>query len=92
MVKQSLGVALALFKGEWFLDVNAGVPYYQEILKKGVDTSFVDEILRKQILATAGVNRLLVYSSSFDKEARVITVAFTVDTVYGPVEFEGALI
>lgn len=92
MVKQSLKVALQLFKGEWFLDANAGVPYYQEILEKGVDTSVVDAILRRQILATAGVNRLLKYSSTFDAATRIVSVAFTADSVYGPVEFEGALI
>jgi hypothetical protein len=92
LVTQRLQVALQLFKGEWFLDADAGIPWYQEILEKGVDVTVVDSILRKQILATEGVNRILTYSSSIDAATRIVSVAFTVDTVYGPVDFEGALI
>ena len=92
LVAQRLQVALQLFKGEWFLDADAGIPWYQEILEKGVDVTVVDSILRKQIVATEGVNRILKYASSIDAATRIVSVAFTVDTVYGPVEFEGALI
>ena len=92
LVAQRLQVALQLFKGEWFLDADAGIPWYQEILEKCVPTTVVDSILRKQIVATEGVNRILKYASSIDAATRIVSVAFTVDTVYGPVEFEGALI
>ena len=92
LVAQRLQVALQLFKGEWFLDADAGIPWYQEVLEKGVPTTVVDSILRKQIVATEGVNRILKYTSSIDAATRIVSVAFTVDTVYGPVEFEGALI
>lgn len=92
LVTQRLQVALQLFKGEWFLDADAGIPWYQEILEKGVPVTVVDSILRKQILATEGVNRILTYSSSIDAETRIISVAFTVDTVYGPIDVERTLI
>jgi hypothetical protein len=92
LVAQRLKVALQLFKGEWFLDAEAGVPYHQEIMKKGVPLAVVDSIIREKILAVADVNRILTYTSEFDSASRTVTVAFTVDTVYGPVEYEGALI
>lgn len=92
LVKQRLSVILQLFKGEWFLDAEAGIPWFQEILEKGVDEAVVDAILRKAITDTTDVNRLLSYESEIDAATRTITVAFTVDTVYGPVEYEGALI
>jgi hypothetical protein len=92
LVAQRLKVALQLFKGEWFLDAEQGVPWYQEILEKGVDTNVIDSILRDKVIKTPGVNRILEWSSEIDAATRTVSVAFTVDTVYGPVEFEGALI
>lgn len=92
LVAQRLKVILQLFKGEWFLDADAGIPWYQEILEKGVDPTVVDSILRDAIVSVTDVNRLLVYSSEIDAAARTISVAFTVDTVYGPVVFEEALV
>ena len=92
LVAQRLKIILQLFKGEWFLDADAGIPYLQEILKKGADTTNVDAILRAAIEGTTDVNRILKYSSEIDATTRTVTVAFTVDTVYGPVSFEGALI
>ena len=92
LVQQRLAIILQMFKGEWFLDADAGIPWLQEILKKGVDATVVDAILRKAILDTEDVNRLLTYESSIDAAARTISVAFSVDTVYGPVTYEGALV
>jgi len=92
LVAQRLKVILQLFKGEWFLDADAGIPWYQEILEKGVPVEVVDSILRAAIIATAGVNRLLTYASSIDAATRTVSVAFTVDTVYGPVDFEETLV
>ena len=92
LVAQRLKVILQLFKGEWFLDADAGIPWFQEVLEKGVDVTVVDAILRAAILGVTDVNRLLTYSSEIDAAARTISVAFTVDTVYGPVVFEEALL
>lgn len=92
LVAQRLKIILQLFKGEWFLDADAGIPWFQEILEKGVDPTVVDAILRKAILGTTDVNRILTYTSSIDAAARSISIAFSVDTVYGPVSWEGTLI
>ena len=92
LVAQRLKVVLQLFKGEWFLDADAGIPYFQEILKKGVDPTNVDAILRAKILDTPDVNRIITYSPTIDAAGRIVFGAVTVDTVYGPVDFEGALI
>lgn len=92
LVAQRLKLILQLFKAEWFLDADAGIPYLQEILKKGVAPTVIDAILRNAILNVEDVNRLLKYNSEIDTATRTVTVAFTVDTVYGPVVFEEALL
>ncbi len=89
LVAQRLKVLLQLFLGEWFLDANAGIPYFQEILKKGVDPTNIDAIFRAAIVGVKDVNRIIEYASEIDDAARTVSVAFTVDTVYGPVSIEG---
>ena len=51
IVAQRIKQALLLFKGEWFLDVDLGTPYYESILghKNSLDTVraiFVSEVQR----------------------------------------------
>lgn len=45
---------LALWLGEWFLDVRQGVPWYR-VLGKDLDTVTTQQILRKVIAETPGV-------------------------------------
>lgn len=94
LVKQSLQIALSTFRGEWFLDTQAGVPYFQSIMDglKKQSTTEVDALIKEVILDVAEVNRILVYQSTFNRVARSLTVAFKVDTTYGPVTIEGVTI
>lgn len=79
-VAQRLKIRLLFFFGEWFLNTNFGVPYYQDILKKQADETLVDAIFRTHILQTPGVNSLLQYESSFDASLRKFDVEFKVKT------------
>jgi hypothetical protein len=94
LVKQSLQIALSTFKGEWFLDTQAGVPYFQDIMdgNKKTGTTEMDALIKDVILDVAEVNRILVYESSFATTSRRLAVQFKVDTTYGPVEIEGVTI
>lgn len=75
---QRLKIKLQLFKGEWFLNTNAGVPYFQEIFVKGFDQAYVDTIFRSIIINTTDVKSLQKYSSSFDRTNRKFSFTFTV--------------
>ena len=52
---QSAHTRLNMFKGEWFRDLRQGVPYYQEILRKGVDDNRVKAIVRQAVLSVPGI-------------------------------------
>lgn len=92
-VAQAVQVALRTFRGEWFLNVNTGVPYFQSILGKKVltTTAEFDSVIKAAVLDVADVNRILAYSSSYNQTTRVYSVAFTADTTFGPIDYSGVL-
>lgn len=88
--RQRLKIALLLFKGEWFRNINAGVPYLKndnnpiQLLGKSTK-ALLDLELQKVISQTHGVVRIVDYSSSEDKITRKVNVSFSVQTLSGEV-------
>ena len=74
---------LRLFLGEAFLNLEDGVPWYQQILVKNADKATVDGLLRDTILGTPGVTGLLAFNSTQNRSKRMMTVSFTVLTAQG---------
>jgi len=81
-VAQAVATRLRLLRGEWFLDVTAGTPYATQVLGKNT-TALYDIALRARILGTQGVKSILEYSSALDRDTRSLSVAATIDTIYG---------
>lgn len=74
---QHLLIRLRFFKGEFFLNEDIGMPYYQKILVKNPDFTAVRAIFRKAILNTPGIAGLQAFSFSLDSATRVATLTFT---------------
>jgi len=87
---QAVTTRLRLFKGEWFLNLNSGVPWYQRIFIKPARLNEVDRIIRNKILQTEGVSGLSSFDLSFDSTTRKLSVTFTAETIYGD-EFEDVI-
>ena len=85
-LRQKINQRLSLFKGSWFLDVNTGVPYMQEILKKPVDPGLVASTLNEEILKEPEVISIGAVEASLDTETRKFSYKATPRTVYGPLE------
>lgn len=81
---------LALFKGEWFVDITEGMPWKTEVVGKNTQATY-DAAIRKQILRTPGVSKLTAYSSTADAEARTLAVTATIDTIYGSTTIQANL-
>jgi hypothetical protein len=75
---QKIGIALKLFKGEWFVNKNDGVPYHQQILQHKGDKALTDAILRSYILNIAGVASVPRFNSTINKATRTYTLNFQV--------------
>lgn len=83
-VAQHIKERLQFFFEEWFLDRDAGLPWYQDIFVKPENLGLVEALIKKEIIETKGVISMLEFSASFDKQQRGYTViSFTVDTEYG---------
>ncbi|EHL08968.1 hypothetical protein HMPREF0322_00391 [Desulfitobacterium hafniense DP7] len=82
-VAQAILTNLKLLQAEWWEDVEAGLPLFQNILgQSGSKTNLdsVDLIIRDRILATQGVKAIEEFSSSYEK--RSYRFSCRVSTIY----------
>jgi hypothetical protein len=82
-VRQALLARLRVFRGEWFLDQEAGTPWFQEILGKNLNPGGAESAIKGVIRETPGVLRLIEFSFTVDRRTRVATVDFSVETEEG---------
>jgi hypothetical protein len=74
-VAQRIFCRLNFFRGEWFRDLLAGIPYYQLILRKSPPSRVIRAIFNQAILGTEGVRAVLSLNFSVSRE-RVMTLTF----------------
>ncbi len=82
-IVQAIEIALQFFKGEWFLDLDAGVPWYQNVLVKNPDPNLLHSIFRKAISDVEGVTEVTALDLSIDNATRTLSVSFRVATDVG---------
>lgn len=81
---QRLLILLRTFLGEWFINTDYGIPYYQQILaRKNVSKASVDLILQTQVLADQGVKEIMSWVSTFAN--RKYSLTFSIQVVDGTV-------
>ena len=76
--KQSLGITLKTWKGEWFLDTDFGVPYLQEIIGVARKKEIIDKIFLSYIADNEYVDSIKSYSSTEDRSGRYYSATFTI--------------
>ena len=82
-VAQRLTIKLNTYFGEWFVNPDYGVPYLEEIFKKGVMKETIDAIFRSTILEDEDILRILTFTSSISNEK--YTLNFTAASRSGEV-------
>lgn len=90
-VGQAVETRLLLATEEWFLDTTTGTPYSTQVLGKGTENLY-DLAFRERIINTPGVTSITTYESALDPNTRRLTVAGTVDTLYGSTPFAATLV
>lgn len=82
-IAQGIRITLRMFKGEWFLNLDEGVPWYQDILGKKYNNAQLLDILRKRIVVVPGVASIASLTATWDGATRTVTVNFEVVAVFG---------
>ena len=84
-VAQSCRIAIQMFAGEWFLNLDAGIPYWQAILgfKPAVAIAAAQIAFRTMLLSVDGVVDVLVLNITFDGATRAMNVQWQVSTALG---------
>lgn len=82
-VVQGIRLRLLAFLGEWFLDLDHGVPWFQDILGRKYDAARMRALVRAAIVAAPGVDELVALAISFEPAPRRVSISFDVRTTYG---------
>jgi hypothetical protein len=82
-VAQLIRIAILLFLGEWFLNLEKGMPWFQEILGQKFDPVLIRQRLSERILAVPGVAEIMSVAVSFDPDSRAVTVDWEVRAAFG---------
>lgn len=84
-VTQSCRIAMQLFQDEWFLDMDAGLPYWKSILaqKPSVAIAAARIFIARELRLVEGVLDILKLIVSYDGASRTLTVEWQVSTGLG---------
>lgn len=85
-VRQTISCRLKFGRGEWFLSLSEGVPYYTHILVKSPDLSVIRALYRRIIMGVPGVLSVPVLTLSLDRRTRTLSVAFQAVCRSGTIE------
>jgi len=88
-VLQRVRTCLRRIEGEWFLDTNAGVPYFNGEMLGGKDVEYVKLVLRKEILRIVGVKEIQTIDIAMNSTTKHVSVSITIkidDIIYSLTE------
>lgn len=85
---QLILIAVRMFLEEWFLNLDIGMPWHQEILGKKYDEQLLRLRLSQTILGVINVVELLTLEVSHDATSRSVSVFARVRTAFGDTEVE----
>lgn len=72
--KQNLKQVLQVFRDEYFLDKREGIPYIQNIFKKGISDEMVKQIFKNRILQLDYIKNIYYIKVFRDNETRTATI------------------
>lgn len=91
-VVQAVRFRLQLFRGEWFLNLDVGVPWFQEFLGEKYDPELLRQRLIEAIKDTPGVVEVVSLVIAFDSPTRKISVTWSVRSEFGDTDPDTLLV
>ena len=77
-VLQRILTCLRRIEGEWFLDTEAGLPYFGGSMLGSKDMEYVKLIIRREILIIEGVKEINSLELTMDTKTKKVTVSVSV--------------
>jgi hypothetical protein len=65
-VRIELIATLRMFKGEYWRNVNLGVPWFESVFQKNPDLGYINAILNEVISNVSGVKQVMSLTTSYD--------------------------
>lgn len=81
-IAQCVKTRLWSFKGDWFLDLEHGLPYL-ETTGRQADLARLEMLIKREVLSVEGVERITAYSAELDNETRHLTINVSYLDIYG---------
>lgn len=81
-VGQRVRTRLQSFMGDWFLDLDHGLPWFARF-EKPADLALLEADVKRCVLETPGVQALTAFSIALDPDTRKCTIAVTATDIYG---------
>lgn len=82
-VAQQIKTTLLLFKGEWFLNINFGVPYLEQVLIKNPRLNNIRSLMISKIKEVPGVQEVDRMDLYYNRARRTLLIDYDVSTPYG---------
>lgn len=74
---------IGLYQGEYFPNVNEGMPWFQSVLVKGYNPNVIQGAFRARILGTTGMISVNSLTLTFDNSARSLSVSYVGQSAAG---------
>lgn len=84
-VAQKVKENILFIRGEWFLDRDGGVPYFEQIFVKKPAVDRLRALYRTVILDTEGIRALRDFSLDLTAATRQMMLTFSADTDSGEI-------
>jgi hypothetical protein len=91
VIRQKVQITLRAFRGEYFADINLGVPYLEndnnsvQLLGDRIPKDIFDTYMREAILSVDGVVSITEYSSEVNNTGESLTIEFSAQIESGDV-------
>lgn len=80
-VAQRVQTHLWSFLGDWFLDLEHGLPWLEK-MGRNVDLPQLELMIKRCVLSTDGVREITDYQVNLDETNRALTVRITYQDIY----------
>lgn len=89
-VAQNLAIRLRFIRGEWYLNLLEGVPYYEFFFIKQPNQIQVESFLTEEIANTRGIEEILTFQSDYAN--RKFSVKFSCKALSQTIEIDMGLL